>query len=102
MFRSQSHLSLNIEIFLIFNYNNLKFVTANTAQRENFMLKFSGRSQISTQQRKKKAAANQAVFNNLINSLTQRKQRGISAFISRIKLPIIKIRKGIRNLRLLQ
>lgn len=66
------------------------------------MLKFSGRSQISTQQRRKKAAPNQAVFSNLIYSLTHRKQRGVFAFISRIKLPIIKIRKEIRNLRLLQ
>lgn len=87
-------------MFSVYNYNNQKFVTANNAQRD----KTEIFGEVANLYRAKKVgpAATQAVFSNLINSLTQRKQRGVFAFISRIKLLIIKIRKRIRNLSLLQ
>ena len=87
-------------MFSVYNYNNQEFVAANNTQRD----KAGIFGEVANLYRAKKIelAANQAVLSNLINSLTQRKQRGVFAFIPRIKLPINKIRKGIRNLSLLQ
>ena len=79
-------------MFSVYNYNNQEFVAANNTQRD----KAGIFGEVANLYRAKKIelAANQAVLSNLINSLTQRKQRGV--------LPINKIRKGIRNLSLLQ